>query len=108
MKTTAHTDRRKPSRYQSDAASNAKHRPDTKERVTKVAVVPGLAAAAKVDIREQRLFRSLDLDNDQRIPRHVLEQVLTGMGLRTEDARLAESLAAARCKSIRKHPTPIP
>ena len=63
-----------------------------------MAVVPGLAAVGKVDIREQRLFRSLDLDNDQRIPRHVLEQVLTGMGLRTEDARLAESLAALSSK----------
>ncbi len=46
------------------------------------------------DAREERLFRSLDLDNDQRVLRSDLERILADMGLRRDDPRLTESMTA--------------
>jgi glutaminase len=44
------------------------------------------------DFREQQLFQSLDVDNDQLVRRSDLEKVLVENGLDVEDSRLAESL----------------
>ncbi|MCG8691536.1 MAG: glutaminase A [Minwuiales bacterium] len=46
------------------------------------------------DAREERLFRSLDLDNDQRVLPSDLESILADMGLSRNDPRLTESMAA--------------
>ncbi len=47
-----------------------------------------------LDQREERLFRSLDFDNDATILPRDFERVLTEIGLDREDARLHESVAA--------------
>lgn len=46
-----------------------------------------------LDTREQRLFRSLDTDNDGHIHRTELAKTLAKAGLREDDQRLKESLA---------------
>ena len=46
----------------------------------------------RIDIREQQLFRSLDLDNDQHVTRYDLEKVLLENGLRLDDNRFVTSL----------------
>lgn len=46
----------------------------------------------RIDIREQQLFRSLDLDNDQHVKRYDLEKVLLENGLRLDDSRFVTSL----------------
>lgn len=48
----------------------------------------------EVDSRELVLFRSLDTDNDQRVLLSDLIRALADMGLRADDRRLAESMAA--------------
>ena len=50
--------------------------------------------APVIDLREHQLFRSLDLENKQRVLRSDLEKVLSEVGLRRDDRRLAESMAA--------------
>ena len=52
------------------------------------------AAAKPVDAREERLFRALDGDNDQQVLASDLEQMLVQAGLRRDDFRLRESMAA--------------
>jgi glutaminase len=47
-----------------------------------------------LDQREERLFRSLDFDNDATILPRDFERVLTEIGLDREDVRLHESVAA--------------
>ena len=51
-------------------------------------------AAQPIDIREERLFRSLDVDNDQQVRRSDLERRLAQAGLRMDDARLHDSMEA--------------
>jgi len=61
-------------------------------------VVAGSVAEAgstrAIDAREELLFKSLDLDNDQRILRSDLDRVLAEVGLRENDGRLRASMAA--------------
>jgi len=45
-----------------------------------------------IDTREQRLFRSLDLDNDQQVLRSDLVSALAEVGLRADDRRLSQSM----------------
>ena len=52
------------------------------------------AAAQAIDLREERLFRSLDADNDQQVLRSDLERMLAQAGLRPDDHRLRDSLQA--------------
>ncbi len=51
-------------------------------------------ASQDIDIREQQLFQSLDLDNDQRVTRSDLANVLAVVGLNEDDYRLADSMTA--------------
>ncbi|PON13397.1 hypothetical protein C2W62_34585 [Candidatus Entotheonella serta] len=48
------------------------------------------------DFREQQLFQSLDVDNDQHARRRDLENVLLENGLDVNDIRFAESLRLLR------------
>ena len=48
----------------------------------------------RIDEREERLFRSVDFDNDRAMLPRDLERVLSGIGLRRDDIRLRESMAA--------------
>jgi glutaminase len=57
-------------------------------------VVEGGFRARSIDPREERLFRSLDLDNTQSVRRGDLERMLAEAGLRRGDVRLRESMAA--------------
>ncbi len=50
--------------------------------------------AQMIDVREERLFKSLDLDNDQRVLRSDLERRLAAAGLRSDDRRLRASMDA--------------
>ena len=47
-----------------------------------------------IDLREERLFRSLDIDNDRQVLRRDLEARLAQAGLRTNDVRLHDSMTA--------------
>ena len=47
-----------------------------------------------LDDREQRLFQSLDLNNDQHVFRSEFEHLLAQMGLQANDPRLVQSLAS--------------
>jgi hypothetical protein len=47
-----------------------------------------------MDEREERLFRSLDFDNDQAMLPRDFERVLAEIGLSRDDMRLRESMAA--------------
>lgn len=51
-------------------------------------------SAPDIDIREQQLFRSLDLDNDGLVLRSDLDDILTRVGLRADDVRIAQSMSA--------------
>ena len=46
----------------------------------------------RIDVREQQLFQSLDLDNDQHVKRSDLERTLVENGLRVDDNRFVASL----------------
>ncbi|MGI9419158.1 MAG: glutaminase A [Geminicoccaceae bacterium] len=60
-----------------------------------VSKAAGVAAAAHaLDVREERLFRSLDINNDQRILRSDLDFMLGRSGLRSDDRRLKASMEA--------------
>jgi glutaminase len=47
-----------------------------------------------IDLREERLFRSLDVDNDRQVLRRDLEARLAQAGLRANDVRLHDSMSA--------------
>lgn len=47
-----------------------------------------------IDLREERLFRSLDVDNDRRVLRRDFEARLAQAGLRSDDVRLRDSMTA--------------
>ena len=51
-------------------------------------------SSSPIDLREERLFRSLDYDNDRAILPRDFEQVLTEVGLARDDHRIRESMAA--------------
>ncbi|MEM7222971.1 MAG: glutaminase A [Pseudomonadota bacterium] len=50
--------------------------------------------ASAIDQREERLFRSLDYDNDRAILPRDFEQVLAEVGLARDDQRIRESISA--------------
>ena len=54
----------------------------------------GRDVAQAIDVREERLFKSLDMDNDQRVLRSDLERRLVQAGLQGDDMRLRESMVA--------------
>ena len=49
-----------------------------------------------IDLREERLFRALDDDNDKAVRPHKFERVLADVGLRDDDKRLHDSLKSLR------------
>ena len=60
---------------------------------TKTTTPPEMDAPyQRIDIREQQLFQSLDLDNDQHVKRYDLEKILVENGLRIDDNRFVTSL----------------
>ncbi|MCG8354772.1 MAG: glutaminase A [Kiloniellales bacterium] len=60
-----------------------------------VSSAPGdTARAQSIDVREERLFRSLDIDNNEKVRRSDLERMLANAGLRPDDIRLRESMTA--------------
>lgn len=63
----------------------------------KAAVVAALERPpeAASDDREERLFRAVDLDSDGKVILRDFERLLTEIGLRRDDARLRQSIAAA-------------
>ena len=60
----------------------------------------------EMDSRELVLFRSLDMDNDQRVLLSDLTKALADVGLLADDRRLTESMAALKAylKEIEEHP----
>lgn len=54
----------------------------------------GKKAIPEIDEREERLFKSLDFDNDASMFQGDFERVLTKIGLKRDDVRLRESMAA--------------
>lgn len=56
------------------------------------ALVDAVESEPTGDVREQQLFQSLDVDNDQHVRRSDLEKVLVESGLCIDDIRFAESL----------------
>lgn len=59
-------------------------------------VVNGSEKIRQIDKREERLFRSVDFDNDLAISPRDIEQVLREIGLSCEDVRLRESMTTLR------------
>ena len=55
---------------------------------------PSSSSPSTIDLREERLFRSLDVDNDRQVLRRDLEARLAQAGLRTDDVRLRDSMTA--------------
>jgi len=74
-----------------NANSPARHKGPRRARAT-----TGVAGSspASPDQREERLFRSLDFDNDKAIRARDLERVLAEVGLDRNDQRLRESMMA--------------
>ncbi len=75
----------------------------------------GGAAGQAIDLREARLFKSLDADNDQQVKRSDLERMLAQAGLRSDDHRLRDSMQAldiyeqqAEAASPKEPERPIP
>ena len=60
----------------------------------------------EMDSRELVLFRSLDMDNDQRVLLSDLTRALAEVGLPADDRRLTESMAALKAylEEIEEHP----
>ncbi|MEJ2122792.1 MAG: glutaminase A, partial [Alphaproteobacteria bacterium] len=52
------------------------------------------SSTTPIDLREERLFRSLDVDNDHHVLRRDLEARLAQAGLLTDDIRLRDSMTA--------------
>lgn len=79
------------------ASSRGKTRPAAsgRARERRAALVPKAAESRDlIDQREERLFRSLDIDNDQAILSKDFEQVLRESGLTRDDRRLEASISA--------------
>jgi len=53
-----------------------------------------MAPSTAIDQREERLFRSLDVDNDQQVLRRDLDARLAQAGLSADDVRLRDSMVA--------------
>jgi glutaminase len=70
----------------------------------KAGQTPGEPDQTDIDLREERLFRALDDDNDEAVRPRDFEQVLAEVGLREDDGRLSESLRALhhRIESARR------